>query len=74
MIEEIVIPQSAVDELEAAAARYRPQVWTGTEDETLKAYWLKVPMHLLEKHCHHGTPAIDRRAEELGLPPRVQRR
>lgn len=65
MIESITIP-----ELDRAADRYSRRDWTELQETLLRKYWLRVPIHLLERHLHHGIPAIDAKADELGLPPR----
>lgn len=62
---EIVIP-----ELDEAAARYVPYEWSDEQIAVLKTYWRKVPVSLLEKYVHHSVATIDRKAADLGLPPR----
>ena len=38
----------------------------------LRTYWRRVPLNALATHCRHARDACDRKAAELGLPPRCR--
>lgn len=60
-----------IDELEELAARYvPPNEWTDEQIAILTTYWRRVPLNALATHCRHARDACDRKAAELGLPPR----
>jgi hypothetical protein len=62
-----------IDELEELAARYvPPNEWTDDQIAILTTYWRRVPLNALAKHCKHAREAVDKKAAELGLPPRAR--